>query len=342
MKKKVFITGITGFKGSWLALMLLEKGYNVYGLGLPQENYDSIHYQARIPEKVSKIFIEDIRNLPARQDIINVIEKCDYIYHLAAQPIVSVGYKQPVETMSVNVLGTIILQEILRKYSKKKVSFLNITTDKVYQPKNIPLKENDILQGQDPYSLSKSFSDMISQMYQTGEFKRDNILVSTVRAGNVIGGGDVAQNRIMVDIIKAIKEESILEIRNPESVRPYQHVLDCLALYIYIAEKQYNLGIEGSYNIGPTSNTIVKTIDLVENSLKFSKFYYEINKDSSIGKETGFLSLNTDKIFNEINKKPKYNTIEDIVKSTIKWYLSENKEEESVMEVKEVLEWWEA
>lgn len=339
-KKKVFITGITGFKGSWLALMLIEMGYEVFGLGLIQENQDSIFYQANISKRASAVFIEDIRNLMAREDIIEVIADCDYVYHLAAQPIVSVGYKQPIETMSVNVLGTLILQEVLKKYSKKKVSFLNITTDKVYRPSDTPHKEDDVLQGEDPYALSKSFSDMISQMYQKGDFKRDNILVSTVRAGNVIGGGDVSPNRIMVDVVESILSASTLEIRSPHSVRPYQHVLDCLATYVKIAENQYNTNEQGEYNVGPNKETVVKTIDLVKSARKFAEFDYEINQSVNIGKEDKFLSLDTDKIYNQLNKDPKYFTIDKITEDTIKWYLAENKEEESLRQVREAIKWW--
>lgn len=333
--KKVFITGITGFKGSWLALMCNELGANVYGLGLEENRPNHIYNKAKINE-IATVYIEDIRNI-LNSDTKEIIKDCDYVFHLAAQPLVSESYKDPVYTYETNVLGTTYIHQLLCD-SDKPISFINVTTDKVYKPKDRALVETDELGANDPYSLSKALADQISTNY-VENFLPDYIYTTSARAGNVIGGGDISENRIMTDLMYHIFEDKQLSLRNPLSVRPYQYVLDCLNAYIMIAEWQLEKKITGEkFNVGPNKNTIVTTEDLINSS------NYEINYDTngeSIGKETNFLMLDNSKIKNQIGWFSKYNDIKDVTNKTLDWfnanYNNENMQQYSINEVKEFL-----
>lgn len=332
--KKVYITGITGFKGSWLALMCKELGAEVSGLGLPQENKNHIFHQAKIQE-IAHVKIADIRflmNIKQSKELLDA----DYIFHLAAQPLVSEGYKEPHLTFETNSMGTCHLFEIL-KNSKKKQSVINVTTDKVYKPNSSQYsKEDDELRGNDPYSLSKSIADMIASCY-IEHILPDNVIVSNLRAGNVIGGGDYAENRIITDLVNSIYNKKKLEIRNPNSIRPYQYVLDCLYAYILIAYVQYNNKIFASnYNVGPDKELVIKTIDLINAAKNFKDFEYDI-KGKSIGKENPCLLLDNSKIKNTIMWESEVKNVDDLIKITLDWYDSKDKVDYSKQEVKRFL-----
>lgn len=338
--KKVFITGITGFKGSWLALILHELGAKVYGIGLEQEDPRAIYHKAKI-ENIATVYIGDIRQL--NKDEVSTayrrMTECDYVFHLAAQPLVSVGYTRRIETMDVNVMGTMLIQEMIKDTNHKMV-FVNVTTDKVYKPSDEPHKETDLLQGIDPYSLSKSFSDLVTQMYRNFFFN-NNVTAYTVRAGNVIGGGDYCKDRIVVDLIESLESNKSLHLRQPNSVRPYQYVLDCLMQYLIVAA----YGTHSEYNIGPDKNTLVKTIDLVKSFKKLDNNIKYDFKGDSIGQETATLSLNTDRVKNEFNIHPFCNNIDDITRETYNWYNkninNEELDEFSLKQVKEVINFYE-
>lgn len=338
--KNVFITGITGFKGSWLALTLKELGANVHGIGLEQEDKESIFHKAKVDE-IAKVTIGDITETPEKSKLIKsiLLSNPDYIFHLAAQPIVSEGYEDPFNTFQTNIMGTVILHEILRGLrspaslndlasgnsvylddfspSCKKVSFVNVTTDKVYKETNKPLIEQDEMFGFDPYSLSKTCSDMISSCYRDALNSPHSI--STMRAGNVIGGGDMSKNRIIPDIVKSHMNNNPLQIRNTESVRPYQHVLDAVLAYLWIGLLQKeNKDFQGEYNVGPDIEQTMKTRELVNEMKKHIPFEWE-TKGKSIGKESDYLMLDNSKI-KKAGWLPVYETNEKVVKATANWY----------------------
>jgi CDP-glucose 4,6-dehydratase len=338
--KNVYITGITGFKGGWLTLMLHELGANVSGIGLDPDQDDGIFYQARIDE-IADVTIGDIVEPADTTKLIPSIIKAnpDYIFHMAAQPIVSEGYKDPFNTFNTNIMGTVMLHEVIRglrlpaskenlenghcakiddeNLSCKKISIINVTTDKVYKEENRPLKEDDKMFGFDPYSLSKTCSDMISSCYR--DALESPHYISTMRAGNVIGGGDMAVNRIIPDIVRATKTGEIVEIRSPYSVRPYQHVFDALSAYLWVAmlqreDKKY----QGEYNVGPDIDQTMQTYELVEKMQDYLDFKWK-NTGKSIGKESSYLALDNTKI-KSVGWVPAYSTNDLVVEAVSKWY----------------------
>lgn len=324
--KNVYITGITGFKGSWLALMLHHLGANVSGMGLAPEEGESIFMQARVDE-IADVIIEDITAPADETKFIKHFSSSrpDYVFHLAAQPIVSLGYLDPYETFNTNIMGTVILHEMIRGYrdasnKDKKLSVINVTTDKVYKESDRAMKEDDELKGYDPYSLSKSFSDMITECYYN-IFKDDNTFMSTARAGNVIGGGDMAPNRIIPDIVRAAMVDGTVGIRNPQSVRPYQHVFDALNAYLIIGALQKdNSEIQGPWNVGPDAEQTMTTRELAGRMKEHMTFDWK-HTGESIGHENDYLVLDNTKIKN-IGWKPAYKDNAMVVKSVADWYNS--------------------
>lgn len=338
--KNVYVTGITGFKGSWLALALHSLGANVSGIGLEPEDKDSIFYKARIQEIADVTFANITDNANVSKVITTVIKSSpDYIIHMAAQPIVSEGYKDPFNTFNTNIMGTVIMHEILRGLRSpaglediingnsvhlddynpncKKVSFINVTTDKVYKEMDRPSVEDDVMHGFDPYSLSKTCSDMISNCYR--DALKSSHLISTMRAGNVIGGGDMSKNRIIPDIVRSTKSNQTLELRSPDSVRPYQHVFDAITGYLWIAALQKeNEEFEGNYNIGPDLSQTMKTKELVQKMGEELNFDYKLT-NQGIGKETAYLALDNTKIKNA-GWVAAYDTNDKVVKATSDWY----------------------
>lgn len=337
-KRKVFITGITGFKGSWLALMLHHLGAEVSGVGLePKDNL--IFKQARIDE-IADVTIGDIVNKKTFELLEDKIVKSDYVFHMAAQPLVLEGYKNPASTFETNIMGTINLHETLRK-SCKRVSFVNITTDKVYKELNRPAIEADILQGHDPYSLSKSCADMITNCYRQMDLESNkNIITSIVRAGNVIGGGDMTKDRIVPDIIKAMESGEILNVRNPNSVRPYQHVIDCLIAYLMVAARQMdNSTYAGDYNVGPVEGSTLTTKQLVENMQEFSSINVEYEENYLGLHENPYLELNIEKIQKVIGWKPTFDSAKEICESIVEWHTADDLDmlELSLSQIKKAL-----
>lgn len=265
--KKIFITGHTGFKGTWLTKILVDAGAIVKGYSLEPEK-DCLFGKISLDTKVESIY-GDIRDFEKLQKEFDNF-KPEIVFHMAAQALVRESYKNPKYTYETNVIGTVNVLECIRNSETVK-SFINITTDKVYEnieDKNQVLKEfkeNDKLNGRDPYSNSKSCSELVTSSYKQSFFENTEIAISTVRAGNVIGGGDRAKDRIIPDCINAAKNNEKIIVRNPYSIRPYQHVLEALNVYLFIAQKQYeNLEFAGNYNVGSTQNDIIKTKDLVQ------------------------------------------------------------------------------
>ena len=258
--KKVFVTGHTGFKGTWLCRVLLQAGAEVTGFALEPPTVPSLFVQTKTAQDIRSIN-GDVRD---RDALIKAVQDArpDIIFHLAAQPLVRLSYREPAATYETNVMGTVNVLEALRS-SPSVRSFVNVTTDKVYENKEWQwgYRENEPLNGFDPYSNSKSCSDLITASYRNAFFSgEDAPAVSAARSGNVIGGGDYAEDRIIPDCVRAAQSGKPVTVRNPGSIRPWQHVLDCLSGYLLLAEKQYaDRTFEGAYNFGPEDESCVTT-----------------------------------------------------------------------------------
>ena len=269
--KRIFITGHTGFKGSWLCEVLLNFGAAVCGYALEPVGSESLFKILKLDERIKKHFIGDIRDREKLKDAVKNFQP-EIIIHMAAQPLVLESYVNPAYTYETNVIGTVNILEAVRECDSVK-SFLNVTTDKVYlnQEWVWGYRENEILCGFDPYSNSKSCSELVTYSYRNSFFNKANLpAISTARSGNVIGGGDFAENRIIPDCVRsALKGENIV-LRNPNSIRPYQHVLECLKGYLLLCLKQYDdkNSFEGAYNFGPDENSCVTTKVLAETFCK--------------------------------------------------------------------------
>ena len=320
--KVVLITGHTGFKGSWLSKILIMSGAKVVGYSLEPPTVPNLFSILELEDQMVSI-IGDIRDLDKLNKVFDRYQP-EIVFHLAAQPIVRTSYECPVYTYDVNVMGTVNICECIRKHPSVK-SFLNVTTDKVYENDDIPnhpFKEEEKLDGYDPYSNSKSCSEIITHSYYKSFLKALDVAVSTARAGNVVGGGDFSKDRIIPDAARALKEKNDLIIRNPFSTRPYQHVLEPLFCYLLIAKEQYfNKDLCGAYNIGPDSEDFSTTQNLIELFGKYiPEFKYKIQSDNG-PHEAAFLSLDNHKIKNIFCWKPK-TLIEDAMRLTAEWYLA--------------------
>ena len=344
--KKVLVTGHTGFKGMWLCKMLTMFGAEVTGYSLesPTEEGGKVFREAGI-EAGMKSVIGDIRD---REKLLQVFAEVqpEIVLHLAAQPIVIESYKEPVLTYETNVMGTANVCECVRLTPSVK-SFLNVTTDKVYLNDDIPnhpFKEDEPLDGYDPYSNSKSCSELVTHSYKKSFFKDMNVAVSTARAGNVIGGGDFANDRIIPDCIRAIEKGEDIIVRNPYSTRPYQHVLEPLYIYLDICEAQYkDRKYEGYYNVGPDDCDCINTGDLVTMFCnKWGNGAKWINKHDGGPHEAAFLKLDNQKIKDTFDWNPRWHIdecMDKIVEFTKVYFKDKNKiPSEMDKEIKEFFE----
>lgn len=316
--KKIFITGHTGFKGAWLSKILLDSGANLCGYALQAKEND-LFSKIDISNKMKSIN-GDIRDFDFLKNCFLQFQP-EIVIHLAAQPIVRNSYSNPRYTYETNIMGTINILECIRNSNCVK-SFLNVTTDKVYEnyDEEIAFKENDKLNGFDPYSNSKACSELVTSAYKNSFLNSKNIAVSTARAGNVIGGGDYSDFRIIPDCVRAgLKSEKII-IRNPNSIRPFQHVLDALFAYLLIIQKQYeDINFEGNYNVGPNKEDIINTEKLVNIFCEKwgENLKYCVQNDNG-PHESSYLQLDCSKIKNVLNWKPVWN-IEKAVEKVVEF-----------------------
>lgn len=340
--KKVLLTGHTGFKGYWLSLFLKILGAKIYGISLLPNKKDNLLYKITNLKNIFTLELFcDISNYKKVDFFVKKI-KPDVVFHLAAQALVLESYKNPFETYKTNVLGTVSILNSIRELSGIK-SFVNITTDKVYLNDNrdYGYSEEDTLMGIDPYSNSKSCSELVTYSYIKSFLQ--NIPVSTCRSGNVIGGGDFSENRIIPDCYRSIKNKSVLVIRNKNSIRPYQHVLDPIFLYSIIGMKQvHNKDLASSYNIGPDIKDCLTTFDLAQSFYKFfNKDFKFKEKNVFKEKESNILKLDNSKIKKIFNWIPLL-SIEKAVFYTSKWYQTfllkkENIFQYSKSQIKEII-----
>lgn len=319
--KRVFVTGHTGFKGTWLCKMLINMGAEVCGYSLAPVTKDSLFGMCDISDNMCSV-IGDIRDYKHLKDVFNEFSP-EIVIHLAAQPIVRTSYKDPRYTYETNVMGTVNLLECVRNSNGNVKSVLNVTTDKVYYNNEWVwgYRENEQLDGFDPYSNSKSCSELITHSYWRSFFDENNISLSTARAGNVIGGGDFSEDRIIPDCVRAVSYNKEIIVRNPNSIRPYQHVLEPLLAYLMITEKQYECNkYAGWYNVGPNEEDCITTGNLVS---LFCKHWGEgaswrVESEKNAPHEANFLKLDCSKIKSVFGWKPKW-TIDTAVEKTVEW-----------------------
>lgn len=328
--KKVLITGHTGFKGAWLAEILINWGADVIGVSLPPNTSPNLFDVLKLSERIKKNYFCDIRDYNKMLEIFKM-EKPEIVFHLAAQPLVRDSYDDPLATHTTNVIGTANILQAAKDAGGVK-SMVIITTDKVYENKETiaPYKETDAFGGYDPYSASKAAADIISHSYIRSFFNpesygvKHNTLVAVARAGNVIGGGDWAKDRLMVDFVRAVYErrESMI-IRNPKSVRPWQHVLEPLSGYLMLGEKLYNgdTSKSGAWNFGPDGDGFVEVEEMIKFVLSIlGKGEYKIMADDS-KHEANLLRLDIEKAKTKLGWLPSINFNEALVK-TFAWYES--------------------
>jgi CDP-glucose 4,6-dehydratase len=324
--KKVLITGHTGFKGAWLTFWLKELGAEVLGYSLESPTNPSLFNTLKLKNEIHHV----IGNILDEEKLLNTFKnfKPEIVFHLAAQPLVRLSYKEPKLTYETNVIGTLNVLESIRKTESVKVS-VNITTDKCYENKEwiYGYRENDPMGGYDPYSSSKGCAELLISSYRNSFFnpkdygQSHNTSISSVRAGNVIGGGDWAEDRLIPDCIKSLIKKENIYLRNPSSIRPWQHVLEPLSGYLLLGSKMLEdktKYCEG-WNFGPDDKEILSVEDVVKNAIKvWGEGSYTINPDNQIH-EANFLKLDISKARFYLNWSPVYSTFESIEK-TVYWY----------------------
>ena len=317
--KKILITGHTGFKGSWMAFLLHQLGAKVTGVALEPNTSPALFNILNLNSKIDSR-IMDIRNLDEVKKVFEEVQP-EIVIHMAAQPLVIDSYKNPVYTYDVNVMGTVNICECVR-LTKSVQSFINVTTDKVYQNNEwcYGYRENDRLNGFDPYSNSKSCSELVTDSYMRSFFNHLDLSVSRCRAGNVIGGGDFSENRIIPDCIKYAIQNETIQVRNPNSTRPYQHVLEPVTFYLYLAMLQYkDKNYEGCYNIGPNESDCVTTGQIVS---LFCDVWKENARweasDYNGPHEANFLKIDCSLIKSKLHWKPIW-SINEAIQKTVEW-----------------------
>lgn len=333
--KKVFVTGHTGFKGSWLCHILLMAGAKVTGYSLEPPTSPSLFELAGIAERENMTsIIGDVRDYDFLKKAFDEAQP-DVVIHLAAQPLVIDSYKRPQYTYETNVMGSVNLLECVRQRACREdmtkaspLSFLNVTTDKVYKndESGVGFVEDMPLDGFDPYSNSKSCSELVTHSYRSAFLEKANIPVSTARAGNVIGGGDFSENRIVPDCVRAALGSGEIVLRNPFSVRPYQHVIEPLFAYLMIAMAQYeNHSLAGAYNVGPDERDCVTTGRLAQifceswNGLGGNEVSSRaLQTDPNAFHEAGYLRLDCKKLKTVFGWQPVWD-IETAIKKTVEW-----------------------
>ena len=319
--KKVFITGHTGFKGSWMCKVLAMAGAKVSGYSLEPPTNPSLFKIAKIESVMDLSMLGDVRDLSNVQLAMQAVQP-DIVIHMAAQPLVRESYQKPVYTYATNVMGTVNFLEAVRHCSSVK-SVVNVTTDKVYLNNEWEdgYREIDALDGYDPYSNSKSCSELVTSSYKKSFFADRDIAISTCRAGNVIGGGDFAKDRIIPDCVRAMGNKGKIVVRNPYSTRPYQHVLEPVCTYLMLAMKQYeNKALAGCYNVGPDDCDCVNTGSLVDLFCKYwgSEAEWINVSEANAPHEANFLKLDCSKIKKILGWQPVWH-IDDAVVKSVEW-----------------------
>lgn len=325
-EKRVFITGHTGFKGAWLCRLLVNAGAIVTGFSLQPPTEPNLFDLAGLDGRMTSI-LGDVRDYEDLKSAFDAAQP-EIVFHLAAQPIVRESYKNPAYTYETNVMGTVNLLECVRQSlisegTASPRSVVNVTTDKVYHNQEWAwgYRENEPLDGFDPYSNSKSCSELVTHSYVNSFFVNSVVAVSTARAGNVIGGGDFAADRIVPDCVRAVQAGRPIGVRNPHSTRPYQHVLEPLFAYLMIAQRQYEDGrLAGWYNVGPDDCDCVTTGQLVElfKEKWGAGFDWIDQAEANAPHEANFLKLDSTKLKTAFGWRPRWH-IDEAIEKTCEW-----------------------
>jgi len=317
--RKVFITGHTGFKGTWMCKLLLQYGAIVKGYSLEPNTEPALYTLLQLDGQLESV-IGDIRDYAGLKKAMDEFRP-EIVIHMAAQPLVRESYKNPLHTYETNVMGTVNILECIRTSDYVK-SFLNVTTDKVYENKEWEwgYRENEPLDGYDPYSNSKSCSELVTHSYKNSFFADGAVAISTARAGNVIGGGDFAADRIIPDCVRAAVAKENIIVRNPYSTRPFQHVLEPVYAYLMIVARQYeDIAYAGYYNVGPDEGDCYRTGKLVD---MFARHWGEGLQWEERGDggphEANFLKLDCSKLKRTFGWQPRWN-IETAVEKVVEW-----------------------
>jgi len=318
--KKILVTGATGFKGAWLCYWLVMLGAKVYGIGYNPNKNKNLFYSLKLNKKI-KLKLFDIRNKKKLESFVKK-SKPAIVFHLAAQPLILESYKQPYLTYTVNSLGTLNILETVKKNNTIK-SIVCITSDKCYESNNSTkgFKENDKLGGEDPYSGSKASAEIMINTYRKSFFGKKKCGIASARAGNVIGGGDWSENRLIPDSINSIIKNKTIYIRNPNFNRPWQHVIEPLYGYLILAEKIYKKpkSYSGPWNFGTKKNTVTNVLKIVKAIVKFwGKGKINFKKNQKYYEQTN-LQLNISKSKKFLKWEPKYSIIKSI-HVTVDWY----------------------
>lgn len=322
-KKTVLITGITGFKGSWLGLILKQFGANVIGYSLKPQSDNDLFIKSNLKDKINYNYYDDIKDIDKLKQVFNTHQP-EIVFHLAAQALVRFSYDDPKLTYETNIMGSVNLLECIRK-SKSVKSFIYVTSDKAYKNKEWVwgYRENDELGGYDPYSASKAAAEIVFHSYLKSFYKENSYQgIASVRAGNVIGGGDWSLDRIIPDCIKSISNRKNIKIRSPKATRPWQHVLEPLSGYILLAQRLFENPkfYNGSWNFGPNTNSVKTVKELTEFIIKIYKDGNVIYSDKKNKlHEATLLHLNCDKANQQLNWFPKWE-FDETVKRTVLWY----------------------
>ncbi len=322
--KRVLLTGHTGFKGGWLALWLKKLGAELTGVALPPNTTPSLFDLAHVADGMDSRFC-DIRDAAALAAIVREAQP-EIVLHLAAQPLVRAGYRAPVETFACNVMGTAHLLDALRGLDSVRVAVM-VTTDKVYRNNEwpYPYREDDALGGHDPYSASKAASEIIIASYRDAFLSAQAVAVASARAGNVIGGGDWSEDRLIPDAVRAWQSGQPLEIRNPQAIRPWQHVLEPLAGYLTLALRLWaQPSLAGAYNFGPQTNeaaTVRQVVELARGSYGSGEVTY--GGGAAGPHEAGWLALEIAKSRLALNVTPKW-ALPEAVQRTMAWYRAQH------------------
>lgn len=332
--KKILITGHTGFKGAWLSFWLTQLGADVCGIALAPSTSPSL-YEALNLDSYIKSYIQDICDYEAIKIIIHN-EAPDIVFHLAAQPLVRLSYDIPIETIKTNILGTANVFDILRETPSVKVC-LNVTSDKCYlnSGHGNPFNESDALGGSDIYSASKACSEILTDAYRSSFFTNldSTLSLASARAGNVIGGGDWSKDRLIPDFIRAIQSNEVIQLRYPNAVRPWQHVLDPLSGYLLLAEKLWgSQTFSGAWNFGPDDDAFITVENVVKRLIAVSgNGQYEVS-DAPQLHEASLLTLDINKAISTLNWKPTW-SVNTALEKTIEWYQSYNSDKNNIQEL---------
>ncbi|MDO9006013.1 MAG: CDP-glucose 4,6-dehydratase [Aquabacterium sp.] len=318
--KRVLLTGHTGFKGGWLALWLQKLGAQVTGVALPPNTTPQLFELARIAAGMDS-HLADIRDAAGLAAIVRQARP-EIVLHLAAQPLVRASYRQPLETFSTNVMGTAHLLEALRGLDCVRVAVM-VTTDKVYRNNEWcwPYREDDVLGGHDPYSASKAASEIVIASYRDAFLSAQGVAVASARAGNVIGGGDWSEDRLIPDAVRAWSAQQPLEVRRPMAIRPWQHVLEPLHGYLTLAQKLWDLpDLSGAYNLGPDTSEAATVQTVVELArVGFGQGEVSYGDGSSGPHEAGWLALDVAKARTRLGVVPRWD-LHESVSRTMAWY----------------------